>query len=280
MADLDFLKEPQFEEIIVDLEKLLSQANRSFLLGAGCSKCAGLPLTTELTDEVLNALEPSGKTKKILEFVKTNFTPGADITTIEDYLSEIVDNVAILERRKEKGIPICELDIGSEKVTLDELNHALNEIKFRIAQIILEKQIGLSTHQSFVNAIHKTLRGGKTIGRKPADYFILNYDTLIEDALSLEKINYTDGFKGGAIGWCDFKTYLAKDIEARIFKIHGSIDWCLSSNDILPKRFRGNHKDWYNLDKQVLIWPASTKYRETQNDPYAQLINFFHRSLT
>ena len=31
--------------------------------------------------------------------------------------------------------------------------------------------------------------------------------------------------------------------------------------------------------ERVLIWPATTKYRETQRDPYAQILDFMRQSL-
>ena len=50
-SDLSFLKEVKLADSIKKLEELMSQNKRSFLLGAGCSLCAGLPLTTQLTSD-------------------------------------------------------------------------------------------------------------------------------------------------------------------------------------------------------------------------------------
>jgi hypothetical protein len=52
--DLAPLHDTKFADCLKELEQLLSQPHRAFLLGAGCSKCAGLPLTLELTDRVAN----------------------------------------------------------------------------------------------------------------------------------------------------------------------------------------------------------------------------------
>lgn len=43
--DLSALDEKPFAEAVVKFEELLAQSGRAFLIGAGCSKCAGLPLT-------------------------------------------------------------------------------------------------------------------------------------------------------------------------------------------------------------------------------------------
>ena len=61
--DLSALGEKPFADAVVKFEELLSQSGRAFLIGAGCSKCAGLPLTAELTQEALgsNALDNTTK---------------------------------------------------------------------------------------------------------------------------------------------------------------------------------------------------------------------------
>ena len=46
--DLSPLKEPTFATALNDLDDLLTQSGKAFLMGAGCSKCAGLPLTDEI----------------------------------------------------------------------------------------------------------------------------------------------------------------------------------------------------------------------------------------
>ena len=53
LDDLSILRESPLAEALAKFEELITQNGRAFLIGAGCSKCAGLPLTQELTDEVL-----------------------------------------------------------------------------------------------------------------------------------------------------------------------------------------------------------------------------------
>ena len=68
----------------------------AFLIGAGCSRCAGLPLTKELTEKVLGDAEVDCLSKNILASVRDIFAEAAD-AHIEDYLSEIVDLLAITD---------------------------------------------------------------------------------------------------------------------------------------------------------------------------------------
>jgi len=68
--DLAFLQVPEFLEAVNELERLLTQSSRAFLIGAGCSKVAGLPLMVELTDAISNCPSLGADAKAILEAVK------------------------------------------------------------------------------------------------------------------------------------------------------------------------------------------------------------------
>jgi len=46
------------EEYYEKIPELLSQPKVSFLIGAGCSRCAGLPIMNELTNEICEELQP------------------------------------------------------------------------------------------------------------------------------------------------------------------------------------------------------------------------------
>ncbi|MFK7790037.1 MAG: hypothetical protein AB8C95_11180, partial [Phycisphaeraceae bacterium] len=60
--------------------------------------------------------------------------------------------------------------------------------------------------------------------------------------------------------------------------VHGSIDWCLLGSDILPRRIRPSLQAG-PASEPVLIWPASTKYREAQRDPHAQIMGILRHQL-
>ena len=278
--NLDIIFKDPFAKPIEDFEQLMEQSNKVFLIGAGCSKCAGLPLTIELTEEVLKNLKDKSNSKNILSSIKANYPTANTTHTIEDYMSEIVDLIAISQRYFEKGVVDKKIKIGANEYSITELKESLSEIKENIFNCIVKKKIDISEHRKFVKAIHKTLRYGKGKSQSRTDYIILNYDTLIEDALAIESINYVDGFYGGATGWWDVNTYDKFNFETKIMKPHGSIDWCLLEEDNLPRRLRENHQmQGVKQKEKILIWPASTKYRETQLDPYAQIFEQIRKSL-
>ncbi len=103
------------------------------------------------------------------------------------------------------------------------------------------------------------------------EYLVLNYDTVLEDALALERVPFSDGLEGGATGWWRPQTFDRDELAGRVYKLHGSIDWCESPDDPSPRRVGASLEVGASGDRRILIWPASTKYRETQLDPFAHL---------
>jgi len=275
--DFTPLKEPAFATALNDLDDLLTQSGKAFLLGAGCSKCAGLPLTAELTAKTLASAHLDATTIIILTAIEGLFA-GATAANIEDYLSELVDLVAIAERRGARGATTSTAPLNGVDYSAKQLKNAVDQIKEAIAEVI-DIAVNLEVHWKFIQAVHRPARPGRTVATRPVDYLVLNYDTLIESALALQKLRYADGMSGGNSAWWDTTTFATDGLAARVLKLHGSIDWSEISGDPLPRRIAKSLTLPKGNDRKVLIWPASTKYRETQRDPYAQLSSLARRVL-
>jgi len=275
--DLSVLDEKPFADAIVKFEELLAQSGRAFLIGAGCSKCAGLPLTAELTKEALSSGELDETTKSLLAEIRDLFVGAVD-ANIEDYLSELIDLLAIAERRTFRGATQKTVILGGVSYNEVLLRTAVNQIKNAIAKVI-EKSVSIETHLDFVKAVHRQQRPGKSPSSQAVDYLVLNYDTVLEDALALERVPFADGIEGGITGWWNPQTFDRDDLSARVFKLHGSINWCDFPDDPLPRRVGPRVQIEKVKERRVLIWPASTKYREMQLDPYAQLAERIRRVL-
>lgn len=274
---LEPLRTPELKEPIEEMIELMSQSARAFLLGAGCSKCAGLPLMAELTNQVLGEIPGEDDASFVLKGVLSNFD-GSKTATIEDYMSELVDHVSVAARREQKGATERTIEISERGFSAEELQKALIRIKQAIGNSIASSSVRIDTHRQFVRAMHSRLESGKAISQAPVDYFTLNYDTLIEDALALERVHALDGFQGGATGWWTPSAYSDSAAKARVFKVHGSIDWCHVEGDVLPRRIRQGLEASEGTE-HVLIWPAATKYRESQRDPFAQILSMLRESL-
>ena len=277
--DLSALGRAPFDDVLREFESQMAQSNRAFLLGAGCSRCANLPIMSELTEKVLAYDSLSVTTKKVLQYLRTKYD-GSHGTTIEDYMSDIVDVLAVAERRRDCGAANEKIAFDGEEYSADDLAKSLHEIKDVMVSFLKPENVDIATHREFVKTVC-SLRAGKRVADDVVDYFVLNYDTLVEDALGLECFPYVDGFSGGAIGWWDAGAYEKMGVVARVFKLHGSVDWRLLGKNWLPRRMRdegilGSIKD--EVKERAMIWPAATKYRETQRDPYAQLLELMRRS--
>lgn len=280
LDDLSSLNKEPLREAFEKLDSLMAQNGRVFLIGAGCSKCAGLPLMEELTDKVLDSDVLDDDTADILKGIQNSFD-GAIGPNIEDYLSEIIDLLAIAERRADRGATDNQVFIKGKQYSGQQLREAVEKIKHSISEIIEcnEKKIDVTIHREFIKAVHRPLRPGKTNDLGRVDYLCLNYDTLLEDALALEKISFSDGLDGGVTGWWNSELFDSDGLSARVLKLHGSINWCEFDDDPLPRRVASNVNMQSEGEKKILIWPASTKYRETQRDPYAQLAEYGRKAL-
>ena len=262
----------KFSAAISQFRDLFSSSDAlTFLMGAGCSRCAGMPLTNELTDMVMNSTKVDRKTKEVLAVVKGQFENGVG-ANIEDYLSEIVDLLAITERRAERQVKGNTVSVGDASYAGDDLEKASNQIQRAIAGAI-ESKAKIDVHQSFVSSTHRPIRVGRRGPSEPVSYLVLNYDTVVEDALALARVPYADGLSGGTTAWWNPKTFEAHDVSARVVKLHGSIDWRQFSGETVPRRIGKHIQLSDQQDSPLLIWPSSTKYQETQRDPFAQLLN-------
>jgi hypothetical protein len=266
-----------FADAVKKFEDLLTQGKRAFLIGAGTSKCAGLPLLDELTRAVQSSAQLTATDKSVLTALVGNFA-GAKNPNIEDYLSELIDLLAIVERRVSRSASLQLIEIGGTNYSEATLRGMVLDIKAAIFKTLC-CTTDIETHREFVRAVHKAVRPGKRVTDHTVDYLVLNYDTLLEDALALEQLAYADGVEGGPTGWWNPITFERPDVAARVIKLHGSIGWREVPGDPLPRRIPSELAASVPGCDEVMIWPASTKYRETQRDPYAQLADIARRAL-
>ena len=149
--DLSALDKKPFADAVVRFEELLAQGGRAFLIGAGCSQCAGLPLTATLTQTVLGSTVLDQTTKGVVVTICTSFA-GAGDPNIEDYLSELIDLLAIAERRTLRGATKRDVTLEGVDYGAASLQKAAAQLKEAIAQVI-ETKVSTDTHQDFVSLL-------------------------------------------------------------------------------------------------------------------------------
>jgi hypothetical protein len=273
------------------IDELLNLPQQTWLLGAGVSKNAGIPLMSPLTDRVEAIL--TGHHQSVFKNIRKSLPEYAHV---EHILSQIGDLIAIADRAKSKSVYV-----EGESQTLDELYTLHSAIQDCIRDTMRwgyipacdgnQERIGkidapivsIEKHVGFVKALFQGRRAGLE-RRPPVAFFTINYDTLLEDALALCRVVVSDGFSGGAMAFwepsTEFERPFSPDnhIQARIYKLHGSIDWVISLEDIVVRRREGAGYP-PSSGARLLIYPQATKYKVTQRDPFATLFSAFRSAL-
>src|SRR5688572_11504655 len=114
----------EFRGEVEALKDLISHSKLTFLIGAGCSKCAGLPSTNELKNEVLG-LKPDRKTRAMINNLERHLGDA----TIEEYLSELTDLISIVERRCNCNPEYRDIILNRVRYSKGHLKQILHEIQ-------------------------------------------------------------------------------------------------------------------------------------------------------
>jgi hypothetical protein len=274
-----------FDETVEELIKLLSCDTQNWLFGAGISVEANIPLMITLTKRIEDQL--TDEFKPLYQVIKNDLP---DNYHIEHVLSDIGDLLALAQRSRRGCV-----NLEGCSYTQEELLKLHTEIVRQIGKTIrygykeadtasgtlecignIERPIALiHNHREFVQAL--LYSKANLLSRSCITIFTTNYDTLMEDAFALEKININDGFCGGAIGFWNPTESFNNKIGIDIVKLHGSVDWIKDSKvGLIRNRYGVNYLD---EPEDVLIYPQATKYVETQKDPFALLFSKFRNQL-
>lgn len=104
--------------------------------------------------------------------------------------------------------------------------------------------------------------------RLPVEIFTTNYDMLAEQALEESSVPYFDGFAGANRPFFDVRAIEDDALPARwarLWKLHGSINWSRSDGGRVVRQPDANH------DERRLIHPSHLKYDESRRMPYLAL---------
>lgn len=281
------MEELDFNTVKEKLREHLDISRQNWLFGAGISFNSNIPLMYPLTDRVRKLVKDSNLSKNI-EILDALCVDLDENCHIEHYLSHLGDLIALSDRSRLK---LCK--VGDCQFTKDELITLYKFIILSIGDTIrfgykaagdivgtaLNPIIEVAHHIEFVKALFKNR--SNLMSRSKLTFFTTNYDTLLEDALSLLHYNVVDGFSGGSLGFwnptTEFDNSNKNPNSCFLYKLHGSIDW---QNDSSFGLIRVRYGTKYLADmSDILIYPQATKYVETQKDPFSYLFNGFRKSL-
>ncbi len=267
-------------ELFLQVEEHLKCSEQSWLLGAGISFDAKLPLMYPLTNKVKKDIKASHK-ELYDDIITPLFEELPEQCHIEHVLSHLGDYAALAERNKEKKTVIRGGEV--ELATLEEAHNTILEYISKVIRCgyvegsneaedeegtLSEPIVDIGSHIEFIDTLFNHASAGVHERRKTVNIFTTNYDTLLEDALALNKVPYWDGFAGGAVAHRTQRygePAPTNGQRANLIKMHGSIDWFLCDKGYVW-RVRGNDR-YPKADRRVLIYPQATKYIATQQDP-------------
>lgn len=144
----------------------------------------------------------------------------------------------------------------------------------------VDRTTNLDAHAGLIQKI-----GRRGVRKARSKLFTTNYDLCFEEAARRHRFTIIDGFSHGLDQVYD-RSHFEFDIVRRsgqrdapdyienvfhLYKLHGSLDWRRQAADIY--RSRGSE------GKPVLIYPRSSKYQESFEAPYLDMIGAFQAAL-
>ena len=280
------MAEHDFETITEELKKQLDSSRQNWLFGAGISRNSNIPLMYPLTDRVKQIIKGE-KNNEIYDLLTKELIEKAHI---EHYLSHIGDLIALAERSKIKSATVENKPFAKEELL--ELHASIisaigETVRYGYSNIGGKEIIGtfdkpiveIEHHIKFVQSLFSNR--SNLLSRSKFTFFTTNYDTLLEDALGLEKFIVVDGFSGGSMAYwnpqIEFQDLHSLPNKCLLYKLHGSIDW---QRDEKKGLVRSRYGTKYLANKSdIMIYPQATKYIETQKDPFSYLFNGFRNEL-
>jgi hypothetical protein len=236
----------------------------AFLLGAGCPVSVGVehdggtqPLIPDirgLTKHVSDVMSASETYKESFAALLGRFSGGIPPTpTIEDILSHI--------RALHDVVRNGSID-GLTKDLLSSLDAEICQLTTDVVKVDLPTTI---------TPYHRLATWIAGISRAHAiEVFTPNYDLLMEQALESYKIPYFDGFVGSKQAFFDLAS-MENDVLparwARLWKVHGSINWWRTNTDEVVRRVGRSEGD------RQMIYPSHLKYDQSRRMPYLAMLD-------
>ena len=196
-----------------------------FLLGAGASVDAGVHTSNEITDILINygshcPSENSTAIENLLRYIQVRIADYLQVKASEVNFEYILGTLIELSKREE--YPIVPF-LGEGDILVKKLEEVIP------LQEVINKLYALLRELLFIRNPVDYLNPLKTFlsFSKPLDLFTLNYDISIETAFDNNHVSYTTGYRKRGKGFpiWDTSQFSKKSFEARIFKLHGSINW-------------------------------------------------------
>lgn len=225
----------------------------------------------ELREEVFKGLDcksQDGKTYNFSQLARMiSFPVQKDDTNLEEFLSALIESEVFIKKGKKKYAKTIEaiLDIIISKTSYD---YDPKIFKHAVLIQVLSALVKRPNRLSVVTT---------------------NYDTLFEDAADSIDFTVFDGFNFTHTQKFNvdmFDWSLAKSVSnirsskmeyknsiINLLKIHGSLTWMRDGNGNVVR------KEKKEIQNPLMIFPSSSKYRQSYENPYFELLSKFQELL-
>lgn len=242
-----------------------------FLLGAGASRDAKLPLMADLTTgfpewlKTATTVDDKDRDQRLFEAAVKAVSPAGVAPNIEWVLNLLVS--------------LSSLKLGPAAQIITKWQPPFDGSPHDLAMLIADIREYIAASLRKVNPSDGNYLFGLLDFQdsdEPLDVFTMNYDRLVESMAARFQVRFTTGF--GDV-WDPGLFVPENKWRMRVFKLHGSVDWYR-----LPGRsliFQGS-KEHYAFPNEppleVLLYP--TEGKESFAEPYATLMSMFTRALS
>lgn len=240
-----------------------------FLLGAGCpysildkSNKPLIPDIKGLTEAVKNKVCAKDCEEPWENVCSQLIEDGTKEPNIEDILSRVRGLKDLAGIGEVRGLSKSSLEKVETKIC--------EEIVKCVSKDLPTKSTSYHNLAAWIGSIDRT---------HPIEVFTTNYDLLIEQALEDLRIPFFDGFVGARQPFFDPHAVEFDDLPsrwARIWKIHGSINWRSAVAEDGVKVWRTNAKK----GGDVVIHPSHLKYDQSRKMPYLAMMDRLRKFLS
>ncbi len=237
-----------------------------FLLGAGCpcsiKDGSGAPLIPDIRG-ITEAVAKEICSKEWEEPWKTVCSQLTEDGESNPNIEDILSRVRSLKDLAGGG------DIrGLNKATLEKVEKRIcDAIKKCVSKDLPNKATTYHNLASWIASIDRT---------HPVEVFTTNYDLLMEQAFEDIRVPFFDGFVGARQPFFDSHAIEFDDLPprwARLWKIHGSINW---RSAVTPDGFKVWRTDT-EKGGNVVIHPSHLKYDQSRKMPYLAMMDRLKR---
>ena len=236
----------------------------AFFIGAGC------PMSIRIPDgEGARPLIPdiAGLTKKVVQAVEGSDTYKESFNTLISRLDKAGNNTPNVEEILTHIRALADVVGGGDIQGLTQIN--LVALDDEICRVTTE--VVSATLPGDDSPYHHLAAWIGGIQRSnSAEVFTSNYDLLMEQAFETRKVPYFDGFVGSNRTFFDLASMEQDKLPtrwARLWKVHGSVNWWRSSSGEVERRQAAEAGD------RQMIYPSHLKYDQSRRLPYLAMLD-------